>query len=420
MRAPDASAVYWNPPPTPGSADEAYLLLPDRVVTGRGGRVLNGGSVLVRGDRITWVGSCGERSPSIFHRVVRLEGTTLLPGLIDAHTHLALDGGTDPMGEALRSSDDEILATMETSARRLLLSGVTTVRDMGAPRFLDTQFQEIASRDGLPVPRLLLSTRPLTRPGGHCSFMGGEVTDAEQGRAKVIENAGRGADWVKIMVTGGFTSGSGSPHRSQFDDRELDAMVGAAHLHGLPVSAHVHGTEGVRAAVRAGVDTLEHCTWFTPSGFDPDAALMNTIGASGIAVCPTINHRARASTGSLSWAVRAAHLRSMRSAGVSFAAGTDSGIPGSPHDRMAESLAAYRDLGFSALEVIETATSGTAEALRLGHLVGAVAPGLRADLVAVRGTPDHDLSHLRSVAFVMRNGRVVGSALPVPPTHRSE
>lgn len=295
---------------------------------------------------------------------------------------------------------------MLASASALLSAGVTTARDLGAPRYLDVAVRERIRTGAAPGPDLLLATTPLTTYGGHCWFLGGQSGDEAELRDLVRANDERGADWIKVMVTGGFTTGPSSPFTPQFESGAVRAVVEEAHSLGMPVAAHAHATSGIRVALDAGVDTVEHCTWLTPNGFDIDLGLVDRLADRGPVVCPTVNHSARQAHGRLPWAWRSAHLRMMRDAGVRFVVGTDSGIPRSPHDRYVDSLPPYEDLGMTPLEIIELATHGTASALGIGNVTGSVEVGKRADVLAVDGDPSGNLQDLQNLTFVMADGRL--------------
>lgn len=383
------------------------LLTADRLVVGTGSHTLAFPAVLVRAGHVAWVGQRDRLPPdAAAANRIDLPGMTLLPGFVEGHTHLAFDASDDPETRLRTASDTERIELMLRSAADLLSCGVTTARDLGAPGHLDVRVRERIRAGVAPGPDLLLATVPLTAVDGHCSFLGGAAADVAQLRELVRANHEGGADWVKLMVTGGFTSGRKSPFAPQFGILEAGAVVREASERGLPVAAHAHATAGIRVAVDAGVTTVEHCTWMAPAGFDVDRGLIDRMAERGVVVCPTVNFSAREATGRLPWDQRAAHLRLMRDAGVTFALGTDSGIPRSPHHRYPESLLPYEDLGLSPLEVIEMATSGTARALGIDGVTGSIVVGRRADLVGVRGDPTQRLAAVRDVRFVMARGVV--------------
>lgn len=364
------------------------------------------GTVVIDESHIAWVGPRPDLPNDWGTQGVEridLPEATVLPGLIDAHVHLAFGGATHSPLAVQATTRLKVADTICTGLAELVGAGVTTVRDLGAPRYtdLDTLAQVHAG------PRVLAATIPLTVPGGHCHGLGGAVDTLDEIRDLVAANAAHGADWIKIMVTGGFTTGGrSSPYDPQFTDTQVRAAVDAAHEHRLPVAAHAHGTAGIRQAITAGVDSIEHCTWMTADGFDLDRGLVREIVDREILVCPTINHLARSATGRLPWPVRRDHLQIMLDAGVRLVPGSDSGIPHTPPGHYPHSLPAYTDLGLTPAEVIGLATRHAADALGIGHLTGTLAAGHSADLVAVPGDPTRDLDLLTTPILTVAAGHL--------------
>lgn len=373
------------------------------------------GTVVIDGDHIAWVGPPNQLpapwAVTATIERINLPDSTILPGLIDGHVHLSFGGQPRPP-TAIRPADRDQVATMIRDAlARLAAAGVTSVRDLGAPHHVDADI--LHSLD--PGPRVLTATIPLTILGGHCGGLGGVVSSVDDIERIIDANASRGADWIKVMVTGGFTTGgASSPYTAQFSDRDLAAVVHAARRHGLPVAAHAHGTAGIRQAVDAGVDSIEHCTWMTDAGFDYDPGIVTAIVDQNILVCPTINHTARQATGLLPWSVRRSHLQQMVDAGVRILPGSDSGIPHSPPEAFPRSLDLYRDLGHSPAEVIDLATRSAAQALGIDDVTGTLAAGLSADLLAVNGDPTNDLTTLANPVLVVTAGHLHYPAQTIP------
>lgn len=403
------SAAPDRPPP------RAILIVPDAVFDGRDGVRHPGWRVLVRGDRIVAVG------PSIAAPedadTIDLPGTTLLPGMIDAHVHLFLH----PYDEA--SWNDQVLkeplalrtVRAAANARATLAAGFTTVRDLGTEGAGDADVGLKAAIDqGIaPGPRMLVATRALVASGsyGPKGFdprfdvpQGAEEADGEALVAAARRQIGRGADVVKLYAD--YRWGPGEPSRPTFSMEEMRAVVEAAHAAGRRVAAHASTPEGMRRATLAGVDTIEHGNDGTPEIF----ALMK---ARGTVFCPTLAaseaiERYRGwRPGTPEPAALAAKRESFAAAlrsGVKLCAGGDTGV--FTHGENAREPILMASWGMSPAAVLMVLTHDNAEALGIADRVGAIAPGLTADLVAVNGDPVRDIQQLRQVKFVMKGGAV--------------
>ncbi|MEU3983440.1 amidohydrolase family protein [Streptomyces sp. NPDC026672] len=388
----------------------------DRLITGDRGRCIRRGGVVVDGDLIRWAGP-DRAVPRRLRRAceqVDLGALTLLPGLVDGHVHLALDGAPGAMDRMRAASDDELYALMLRNAAELLSAGVTTARDLGAPGGLGVRVRD-AIRSGLaPGPELVVSGAPLTVPDGHCWFMGGARVGEEALRQAVREQARAGVDVIKVMATGGALTQGSASWQGQFTERELAAVVEEATLAGLPVAAHAHGTEGIAACLRTGVHTIEHCSFLDASGaIVPDHGVLLGLAASDVHVCPTISVRFTERRDPPD-PRRTPALPALYRQGVAIVAGTDAGTDGAPHHAYVEGLIGMARLGLPHAEVLEAATSRAARALRVEALTGRIAAGLRADLVAVEGDPLADVTALRALRLVVARGREVRS-----PSERS-
>lgn len=334
-----------------------------------------------------------------------------IPGLIDAHVHLTLDPAIKDAAEQARRDPDVVAGEAEGFAAGMVRAGITTARDLGGgPAHVELRLRDRIASGEIPGPRLLCAGQPLTSRGGHCHFWGGEVEGDEEARAFVRGQRDAGVDWVKVMATGGVLTKGTRTEQAQFPQEVLDAICDEASRAERRVAAHCHGTEGIRRAARAGVGSIEHCSWVGAKGFgsdlDPEAA--KRIGERGIAVSPTVNAGWRrfmerdGQESEFSVQMRAA-FEALRSAGARLIASTDAGIPNVRHADLPKALPVFAHFaGLSPVEVLRSATSQAADALDLE--TGRLRPGLAADVLVVGGDPLGDLSALLEPRAVVARG----------------
>lgn len=383
-------------------AASAILCHPDEPL------LINGG-VLVAGGTVVEVGSRDEFGVAPDADVVDVGDGLLAPGLIDPHVHLGFDGSDLPSA-TMRSADDVELAwLLARNAARQLHSGVTACRDLGCRDTFASRLRDAITNATLVGPRVIAADAPVTVTGGHCWYMA-EECDAEFDLIRAVRKRARdGADVVKVMLTGGFLYSQGdAPHRSVYSAEELAAAVADAHRVGLQVAVHAHGSEGVRVAAAAGVDTIEHATMTTPDGPVFDSLLADAIAESGAIVVPTLS--ARWTDDDLPWASAAAAfevIAGMHGAGVRIAIGSDAGIDGVPHGRYHEAVAALSAAGLGNRDVYRSATIHAASACSLDGRAGIVRPGAFADFVLLDTDPRDDLRTLGHVRSVIARGSVV-------------
>jgi imidazolonepropionase-like amidohydrolase len=366
-------------------------------------------TLIINGSTIEAV--CGKTSLSAAEsRTARsLAGSTALPGLMDAHVHMVLDPDESRPPELGESGDR---AAMRERAAMMVRAGITTARDLGGGAWMELDLRDAVARGEVPGPRLLCSGQPITCTNGHCHFWGGEAADVAAAKAVIDRQVAHEVDLIKIMATGGrFTRGS-KPLAPQFETRALKAMVDYAREQGKVVAAHCHGTPGIDAAVRAGVHSIEHCSWVGEQGWASDYRedVVARMLDQGTWVSPTINAGwRRMLTGNTSTLTRMrAALVDMRAHGVPFMASTDAGIPGVFHHQLPEALAVFAEVAALGNEdVLRSATSEAARGLGLNHQTGRLRPGFDADVLIVAGDPTADLSALTQPVAVWARGRNV-------------
>lgn len=373
-----------------------------------------------------------------------LSGLTVLPGLIDAHVHLIGREESTPY-EDLKETAARAAIEGVANARKTLEAGFTTVRDLGSRDFADVALRDAIATGRVPGPRMLVALKSLSSTGGHgdrnelpadihVERYAAIADGPEAIRAKVRENVKFGADWIKVLATGGVMSAGTDPRAAQYTDEELAAAVAAASERGRDVAAHAHGTEGIKRAVRAGVRSIEHA-----SMLDDEAIRM--IAERGTFIVPnpitnaTMLERGAAGgfqpyqleKGKMVYELKMESLRKAIRAGIAIAYGTDSGVQA--HGDNGRQLALYVEAGMTPLAALQSATTVAAKLLRLEGQIGTVAPGAFADLVGVAGEPLRDIRSLERPLWVMKEGKVVlapccaadaatagiASTRPIPP-----
>jgi imidazolonepropionase-like amidohydrolase len=389
------------------------LITARRLFDGRADRVLADQVIETTDGRIAGIGPRGPAAPG--GELVDLGDATLLPGLIDVHQHLAFDASSNPVAGLEADDDATLLLRMRLAAQRALAAGITTVRDLGDRNYLSLTLRDWF-RGGEAGPRILASGPPITVTGGHCWFLGGEADGEDGVRRAVRDRAARGVDVIKIMATGGNMTPTLGPHQSQYTQAELAAAVGEAHAHGLPVAAHAHGAEGIADAMRAGVDSIEHCTFFTADGVDADPGVLRelvrrqTVLSMTAAVVPGITPPYPAILKRLE-AILANHTALYR-AGARIVCSSDAGVsPNKPHHALPHGVSSFLPaIGMTNAEALQNVTAVAAGVCGIAGITGTLEAGKDADIIAVAGNPLDDLSAIHNVVAVFARG----SRVPPP------
>lgn len=401
---------------------EAWYLAGARLIDVIDGRAIPGQAILIEGERITAVEDATALPKPAGAQAVDLTGLTILPGLIDAHVHLLSNPslhGYNKLGASL--PERTLLGAV--NARITLEAGITTVRMLGAPGYADIALRDTIDAGLLPGPRILTAGQAIGITGGHCSDenllpyehrrAGPGVADGPWAmRARVRQNAKYGADLIKTCSSGGVLSKNtalGAPHGTV---EELTALVDEAHSFGMKVAAHAHGAEGIRNAILAGVDSVEHASFIDDEGIRlarnngtvlvMDVYVTEYILSEGEAagILPESLDKERQTGVAQREAFRRAHA-----AGVQIVFGTDAGVY--PHGQNPRQLSRMVDLGMTPAEALRSATVDAAQLLGLEGQVGIIAPGAYADLVIVAADPLTNVAVLESVAGVIKGGRWV-------------
>ena len=361
------------------------------------------------------------------HEIVDLGDVSLLPGLVEGHTHIPCPPRVDAFEIISDEPNDRALMRAAHAVGLALRSGVTTMRDLGSKNEVVFAVRDAIAAGVIPGPRLLASGAPITRTMDHCWFWGGEADSPESVRAMAQTHVDQGADVLKVMASGGNFTPTSNPRDRQYPPETIREIAEVGRAGGIEVAAHTHAAAGVRAAVEGGVRHLIHCRWLSEDptqGFNYDPDLAQRIADEGIWVNPTIGLGLLASEarqrgeaaprrnpnlrGPSPREEGLAIVRDMRDRGVRFTSGLDMGMAYADFNRAtAEAWAFVQDIGLSEWQAIRLMTCDTAEAIGVGREVGRLVKGYNADLVAFAGDPATDIRALEGPTFVLQSGLVV-------------
>jgi imidazolonepropionase-like amidohydrolase len=413
---------------TAANAHEATIIHAGRLIDGRSDQAQTEMSIVIEAGRITNV-TRGYVKPADDDKLIRLTDCTVMPGLMDMHTHLQSQHSKDSYTERFFMEQADYALRSTVYARATLMAGFTTVRDLGDNGVTTVALRKAIEKEWVIGPRIFTSGKSLATTGGHAdptnALRGdyrrnvgpveGVINGPDEARQAVRQRYKDGADLIKLTATGGVLSLAASGHNPQFTDEELRAVVETAKDYNMIVAVHAHGTEGIKRAVLAGVDSIEHGTFMTDEVID----LMKKKGTYWV---PTnlagewVAQKAaepgyfpdivRPKAAAIGPEIRNT-FKKANAAGVKIAFGTDTGV--SPHGQNAREFELMVEGGMPPMKAIQSATLVSAKLLRIDDRLGTIEPQKLADLVAVPGNPLDDISLMRQVVFVMKEGAVFKS-----------
>jgi imidazolonepropionase-like amidohydrolase len=413
-------------------AQSITVIKAGRLIDVTAGKLLTGQVIVIADDRIREVGPAGSVKVPDGALIVDLSNSTVLPGLIDTHTHITGDPTTPPY-HGYGISLPRAALKGAANARVTLAAGVTTIRNVGADGFTDVALRDAINDGDVPGPRMFVSGPALGITGGHCddNLLAPEFKYESEGvangvdgvRVAVRRNVKYGVDLIKYCGTGGVFSKGDTPGGQQYTVEEVTALIDEAHMHGRRVAVHAHGASGIEVAIRAGVDTVEHASLIDDEGIA--LAKQNGTFLSMDIYNTDYTQSEGPKRGELAEFLRKdreigetqrENFRKAVKAGVKLTMGTDAGVY--PHGDNPKQLAVMVRYGMTPMQALQAATIVGADALGKKDDLVVIAPGHFADIIAVRGDPLADIREMERVRFVMKGGAIFRGDIPDFPEKR--
>lgn len=403
------------------TSQKVKAIVGGRLIDGTGREPIEDSTIVIEEDKIISIGPSKDTTiPKDKNvQIIDATGKSVLPGLIDSHLHLVLSKGERCIEDLMSESNEVLAIRILSNAQKSLSCGTTTVRDCADRDFVTLEVKR-AIEAGLVIgPRIIACGPAITTTGGHIYYMGTEADSKEDVIRTCRMHIKHGVDWIKVCATGGGLTPGTNVRRAQYSAEALAALVEDAHRLARKVCAHAHGTEGIRNCARAGIDSIEHCTWLGPEdGYEYDEETVHLMISKKLTICHTIAGERTPTEDGFKGATGLDVLvlqRRMFEVGARFVLGSDAGIPRTKFEDFPRSIeVAVKTAGFSNMEAIQAATSSSAKMLGLDHQIGTLEPDKMADMIIVTGDPLEDIVALRKLDMVIKSGQIVAIPLHRP------
>ena len=392
------------------------------LIDGNGGKPKENSAVIIENGRIKDI-TDANNIPKDGYEILNYPNSTIMPGLIEVHTHMHVSPEPGNYEAALNDSDTVLAIRATDAVRKTLMSGVTTMRDIGSKNHIAFPVRDAVDAGIIPGPRMLLAGQVVTTTAGHCNYFGTEADTLDEAVTAARANIKLGAEWIKIMSTGGGFTPRSNMRAAQYPAETLEAVVNDAERLGAKVCSHAHGTVGVVNCVKAGMHNIIHCSWLAEDpekAFDYKEDVADEIAEKGIYVDATLAtgymrtfrdpefSPAEAQKMGFNAEERVKILQDMRKRGVKFVSGIDSGMLYVRFDDIAYTPERMVEVvGMGNMEAIVACTKTSAECLQVDDETGTIDKNKSADIIVVEGNPNDDIKALHNVSSVMLRGELV-------------